>query len=181
MKTSLYTVLCLVVRGYALYFTMGLLITLPGVLTAAQAAPDATAKLYVLIYLAVCAIGGVALWLYPGLVARLASTRASHEPFESSVDAIGLQRIAFAVVGAWFVLSSIGTLLSAGLRIALAYRFNAAYGSTVDIAWDSLVAPAVTVVAGLALALGSGGLARLVHTARYASPAARSAPTDEAA
>lgn len=180
MKTSLYTVLCLVVRGFALSFAIGLLLTLPGVLGAAQGAPDATTKLYVLIYLGVCAVGVFVLWLYPGVVARLASTRAAHEPFESSVDAIDLQRIAYAVVGAWFALSAIGTLAWTVLRIAMAQRLSASYGGTSDYGWDAVVGPAVTFMAGIALALGSGGLARLTRAARYASPAPKPAP-DEAA
>ena len=179
MKTSLYTVLCLVVRGFALSFLIGLLTTLPGVLAAASGTPDATTKLYVLVYLGVCAIGAFALWLYPGLVARLASSRAAHEPFESSVGAIDLQRIAYAVVGAWFALSAIGTLAWTVLRIAMAQRMSANYGVAPDYGWDALVAPAVTFAAGIALALGSGGLARLARSARYASPAPQPAAGGE--
>lgn len=181
MKTSLYAVLCLVVRAFALSFAIGLLLTLPGVLTAAQGTSDATTKLYVLIYLGVCAIGAAVLWLNPGIVARLASTRAAHEPFEASVDAVDLQRIAYAVVGAWFTLSAIGTLAWTALRVAMAQRLSANYGVAPDYDASSLVGPAVTFAAGIALALGSGGLARLTRAARYASPAPKSAASDEAA
>lgn len=54
----------------------------------------------------------IALWLYPGWLARLAAGQASGQVFESPISAAQLQYIAFAVLGVAFAMNALLDLVA---------------------------------------------------------------------
>lgn len=173
MKTSLHALLCIVVRTSGLATAASTLLSLPEIFAYTAAAGSNLPPAFPITMAAVTFVIGCLLWVYPRAIASLATTRSSHEPFESPVEAADLQRIAFSVVGVWFALSGVvamvyGIARYIGVRMTDDGTFDGAgvfFGSSGI--WSALA----TIVAGIALALGSRGLVGLLHTLRTASPA----------
>jgi hypothetical protein len=179
MQTSFYTLLCIVVRIVALATLLNTLVNLPSdfVYLAGTDVKKSTAAAILgtqAVTLALC----FALWLFPGLLANLAITRSAREPFESAIDATDLQRIGFGVVGTWFAIEGIVNALYAFGRIAgLKIEYSNADPGQLPLPWLDAGMGLAMFGLGLALTLGSRGLARFLHTLRYGSPAQR--PNEE--
>lgn len=168
MRTSLYSILCIVVRVSAILLFVKTMVALPLALSSArggQFGPGAEGMLIgftgALVALA------IALWLYPGLLARLASIQRSREVFESPISAAQLQYVAFAVLGVAFAIDALLDLVAFGTRAALIFRLH-------DPAYDGLrlddrarvVALVAKLILGVALAAGSLGLVGLLRGLR---------------
>lgn len=174
MQTSFYTLLCIVIRIVALAMALMYLVELPAQLAfhAHGNSPKLIAAAMLGSHVAMIVVAFV-LWLYPGMLADLATTRAAREPFESSIDATDLQRIGFAVVGIWFVVDGFSdTLYVVGEIVGLRAQLGSDSPSSPQ--WPGLFAGISAMAAGGVLTLGSRGLARFLHTLRYGSPAQHS-------
>jgi hypothetical protein len=173
MKASLYTILCIVVRLGAVLLFVQTLASFPFTWRAAQAAePGPGAGGVVVAFDSLALVLAFALWLYPGLLARLAAGRASRQPFESHLDAGDWQAIGFAVLGVGLALGAVPRLFGEGLRTVLTARMQ-----DIDTA-PLLVSQAASigehllqVVLGLLLALRARGLAGLLERLRDWAPA----------
>ena len=178
MKTSFYSLLCIVIRVAALAVSLRVLVELPGHFVYFATNPTQTSFVVATFatqgaIVAIC----LALWMFPGALATLAVTRAAREPFESSVDATDLQRIGFGVVGVWFALNGAADALYALGRIFAIRHELGELGTAAPYPWVDLGTGIAIVAMGVALTLGSRGLARFLHALRYASPAPR--PSEE--
>lgn len=177
MKTSFYTLLCIVVRVVALATLLSAVGNLPSQLVY-LAAPD-IGKIAAVAILGTQAANIVlcfVLWLFPGLLVNLAITRSAREPFESTIDAIDLQRVGFSIVGIWFTFEGvIAALYAYGRYAAVEYQYGVE--ANMPVPWLDLTVGIAMIVAGIALTLGSRGLARFLHTLRYGSPVQR--PNEE--
>jgi len=188
MRTSLYSILCIVVRLGALLLFVQTVVSLPGAWEALRiweqqpAAADGAAR-GMLIGFSGALIGlSMALWLYPGMLARLASAAASRESFESSIDAKELQYVALSVLGVAFAISALLDLVGVVFRIALSAQLGDIGFRT--MAWQnggSLVVQVLKLALGLCLAFGAHGLTGLLHRLRERGlpPAWPESPTDE--
>lgn len=182
MKTSLYAILCIVIRVGAVVLAIGTVAALPPELASLGSAgvpEDALWK-------ALAITGGILLlsallWLHPGLLARLATDRSSQQVFESPIDAKDLHWIALSVVGAYFVVvglvDTIGWLTQFWVVSAQVDELHARF--LPPYMFGGLVSSVLEFVVGCLLALGSRSLVRLLQTLRYASPAAPARSTEE--
>lgn len=164
MKTSLYTLLCLVIRLGAVLMAVH---TIQSVFwIAVRWHMDGTAQLPALAFGAAGFLLAAALWLWPGLLARLAAGRSAYQVFEMSLSVAALQRVSFAVVGVWWVIDGLGGVVGRVLQIATLERYA---GRLIPTDWSNqlgwLAFYAVTAVAGAVLLMGHR---RLVSWLRYA-------------
>ncbi len=171
MRTSLYSILCIVVRLGAMLLFVQTVTSLPTMLPTMQAwsgDPNEEAARGMLIGFGGALIAlSVALWLYPGMIARLATTSASHQPFESSIDAKELQYIALSVLGVAFAMGALLDLVSFAFRLALSARFgDTAFTMLLWQSGSSLLVCVLKLVIGLGLAFGAHGLTGLLHRLR---------------
>lgn len=183
MKTTLYTALCVAIRLSAVLLAVSTMVYVPGALVGApgqQFGPGATW---------IVAGAGVAtlvlafmLWLYPGMLARMAAGRATHEVFDSPIDAETLLRIAMTLLGMWFALNGLVDLLREALRAALVmHGEESLFGEMRRQELVMLLSFGAQVLLGLITAVGAKGLAALLFRLRHAGspPAARSADSLE--
>ncbi|HET7930351.1 MAG TPA: hypothetical protein VFL63_03045 [Rhodanobacteraceae bacterium] len=160
MKTSLYAILCIVIRLGAVIWAAGAMLNLPLSLAAASDAPRPERAVAWLLGTVACQlIIAFLFWLYPGVLARLAAGRASREVFESSLPVATLQYVAFSVVGAWFALQGL-----VYLAYEIVHVFERSY--TTQIEWHAIAASSARVVFGVALMLGARGLVTLLERVR---------------
>lgn len=168
MRTSLYSILCIVIRLGAVLLAVG---TLGSVLSMILTLREGVAALELapaLVALVLTLLVAFLLWLYPGPLARMASARSSQQVFESPLAAAQLQWIALSVLGMYFVVSGIvgfahyeiqqlivGAMQDRERQIA---RF-------VQVALYWLLQLGF----GLALTLGARGLSGLLQRMRYGS------------
>lgn len=160
MRTSLYSILCIAIRLGAVFMAVQVLVGVPtalGELLAAQV--TVSTKAAIAFGVAELAAAGL-LWLYPGILARIAAATSSQQVFESPITATELQQLAFAVLGICFVvqglvdLVDIGTSLSMGVLTGDALdRYMRQYG------WPWIGREAIRIAFGIGLALGARGLA----------------------
>ena len=108
------------------------------------------------------------LWLWPGVLAWWASSRASREVLELQLGPDQLQRIALSVLGAWLGVSGVAGCLSHGLTMLLMrQRLGDFVTQALPVSeWRSLIYYLVLLVAGAALMIGAEGLVRLLHRLR---------------
>lgn len=161
MKTSLYSILCITIRAGAVIWMAGSLAHLPFSWLAAENSKNPAATVAWLLFgtgfqLFITAI----LWLYPGVLARLAAARSSHEVFESPIPVAKLQCVAFSVVGVWFALQGV-----VYLSYELVRSIQFAYENT-PIKFAALTDACARLAFGIALLLGAHGLAGLLNVIR---------------
>src|SRR5690348_14669117 len=104
MKTSLHTILCIVVRLGAVIIGIKLLIEVPGWFYALRENAPAIDVLAPSLICAFLLLLALLLWLYPGLLARAAAGKSSTQAFESPISPREMMHIALAVLGTYFVL-----------------------------------------------------------------------------
>lgn len=167
MKTSLYTILCIVIRLGAVFLAAGIVMALPNIYIFAHArqANEGSFQLLGAFYLGglVVALG---LWLYPSVLASLAAGRSSKEPFETPIGARDIQYVALSVLGVWLMLKGL---------VALVFQISrwAAFSSSMPgegiftLEGAELASAGAQIIFGIALALGARGLAALLHRLRY--------------
>jgi len=170
MKTSLYTILCIVIRLGVVIIGIQLLIGLPGWLYAVHQNASAIDTYAPLAIWALILLIAFVLWLYPGLLARAAANRSANEVFESPISSQEIMYIAFAVLGAYFVLKGLWSATYDGLRLALLTKIAGTlegFGPERIKSWISIGSDCVAVALGIALVLRARGLAELVQRLRY--------------
>lgn len=170
-RTNAYTLLCVVIRVFALWLVMSLVLMLPGQILGMRAAMtgELSPWLFAIPSLAGLLIAGV-LWLFAGKIARLALAKPEDHVFESDLDASSWFGIALAGIGAWYFLDGLldGAYLAG--RAAVAARQRARYpGVEVqdNLVLDGIVT-ALQLLLGAALVLRGRGIAALLHRLRYA-------------
>lgn len=104
------------------------------------------------------------LWLYPGILARFAAGRSSHELLEISVSSSQLQYIAFSVLGAWFALQG-AVYLSYQIVQSIQFAFENLPSKTA-----SMGAEGIRLICGVALMMGARGLVGALNRIRGRMP-----------
>jgi hypothetical protein len=166
MKTTLHTALCIAIRIGAVLLALDALERLPSLLTIGAADPHRFygTMLFSALYLAVA----VVLWLWPGMLAWWASSRASNEVFMSDLAGHDWQRIAFSVVGVWLAVAGLSGCLGHGLLMVFLGERMRDYstGLLPTTEWYWLIHYSIQTLAGVAILLGSSGLASLLARIR---------------
>lgn len=174
MRTSLYSILCIVVRLGAVMLFVETVTSFPAAWQALQVWTQTTSESDGAVRGMLIGFSGVAialsflLWLYPGLLARLAAGEASREVFESPVAPKELQFIAFSVLGVTFAIKGLIGLVTVLFRIALSAHLlgDVAF---LALAWQNglnLLVQVFQFGAGIGLTLGARGLTGLLHRLR---------------
>lgn len=160
MRSSLYSILCIVVRVGAILLVMNTLAGLPLAFVSVRSAQFGGGAERTLIgFTDVLVALGIALWLYPGLLARFASGQASHQVFESPLSAAQFQYVAFAVLGVVFAMNALVDLVAIGTRAALTLRMHdPAYAGLQLQEQAMVVAQVAKLMLGVGPAAGSRGL-----------------------
>ena len=167
MKTTLHTVLCIVIRMGAVLMAVGLLEQAPSIfLYPSQGGQYSAGALWLSGAGLVLAF---MLWLSPNLLARWAVGRSSHESLEIPIGADQIQRIAFSIVGTWLFIAGVTGLVARVVMMLVVYH-RSAYGDSTRVLassdWYWLVEHLATAVVGGCLVLGSRGLVGLLHRVR---------------
>ena len=175
MRTSLYTILCIGIRLAAVLLFVNALLGMPaafGLLGEAgwHTAPATAALLYAIIL-----IVAFLLWVYPGLLARLAAGKASREVFESPIDSTDAQVIAFSVLGLWLFCGGVLEVLRDLAREFLIGQSLAADNPGLDVShyyhpfWiGTILIDVVQVLMGASVLLGARGLTGALQRLRHA-------------
>jgi hypothetical protein len=165
MRTSLYSVLCIVIRLGAVMLAVSTITNVLAIAAtlregAALAEVIPAAALTVIVF--VLALG---LWLYPAPLARLCTARSAGQVFESPIGERDLLWIALAVLGTTYAVSGTVEFITYG---ANALSTSAQLDHEQQKIWfirQGLPA-LMRAVAGIALALGARGLARVLAHVR---------------
>jgi hypothetical protein len=171
MRTSLYSILCIVVRLGAMLLLVETLVSAPSAWQLLQtwqtSGGDGAARGMLIGFSGALIALAIALWLYPGLLARLAAGEASREVFESPIAAKELHFIAFSVLGLVFAVGALSGLVSTLLRLALSAHAGDVAFTT--LAWQNgvdLFVLFLKMALGIALTFGARGLVGLLHRLR---------------
>ena len=166
MKTTLYTVLCVVIRLGAVLMAVNVFERLPGIFFYGG---DGHYPLLALLMEAFTLLLAFVLWMRPSLLAWWALGSKRQEILESPIRADQLHYMAFSVLGAWLAISGMAGCFGHGTMILLLLR-QASYdgaGETVPATeWHWMVQYGVTAVAGVVLMAGSRGLIGLLQRLR---------------
>lgn len=178
MKTTLHAVLCIVIRLGAVLLAVQVLAVLPVLLSMRDRAFFAME----LGFAALALLLAVVLWLRPGWLARCALRASDDLPLEGGIDADDLQRIAFATLGAWFLIEGLAGAISAGAALWQLHVMRGHYpGMQLPTGqWGGLIRAVVSLMAGAALMLGSQGLTVLLQRLRGRAPVQVVSPDDHA-
>lgn len=167
MRTSLYSILCIVVRLGAVMLFVETVIALPWSWSGLLGSDDEASR-GMLIGFSGASIGLAAtLWLYPGLLARMAAGTSSREVFESPIAAKDLQFVALSVLGVAFAIKGLVGLVAVLFRVALSAQYS-------DAAWQTLVwqnganllVQVLQFAVGIGLTFGASGLNGLLYRLR---------------
>ena len=166
MRTSLYSVLCMVIRLGAVLLavsTLGSVLSLCLALRNGAAARDLVPALVAFVLTLLVAF---LLWLYPGPLARMASTRSSQQILDIPIRAAQLQWIALSVLGMYFVVDGLVGFAHYEVQQlivgAIADR-ERRIEKFVQVALYGLLQMGF----GIALTLGARGLAGVLQRIRY--------------
>lgn len=163
MKTTLYTVLCVVIRLGAVLMAVGLFERVPVFL---WGSPDRALSVIALGFTALGLLMAAVLWCWPGLLAWWAASRQNGEVIESTMGAGQIQYVAFSVMGCWLLISGLASGLQQGVTLLLMHaEISPSPALSSNIVVD-LIKSAVILVAGGTLMLGSHGLVGLLHRLR---------------
>ncbi|HET7843011.1 MAG TPA: hypothetical protein VFL14_02595 [Xanthomonadales bacterium] len=167
-RTNAHTILCVMIRGFAAYGALQLLLQLFFMF---QLPRDYYAGwpwwmlwgAYVGSLLLLAAI-----WMFPGWLARLARTDRNGDVFESDVDARAWLAIAIAVVGLVVAIDAAVDFTRSFLFYREALRAARESAGQMPPSLAGIVVPhAVGFLLGASCMLGSGGIARVVHRIRF--------------
>lgn len=171
MRTSLYSILCIVIRLGAVLLAVNAIADAASLYTGADL--EAFGAAWVVGSLAAVLLVAAALWIWPGILARLAAGRGSAEVFESPLSAQQLQWIALSVLGAYFVVDGVGGLVffvfQQGLAEAVVSREQQMSDWIVDGGYW-----AIRIGCGITLVFGARGLVGMLRGLReHGLPPAR--------
>ena len=130
MRTSLYSILCILIRLGAVIMAASTVVAFPAAWVTAVTSHAGSYAGVLLGFGGVILALSALLWVYPGSLARLAAGKASEQIFESPLSADDLQQIAFAVVGIWFAIEATAGLISTIVSVVVAsYESDAGEGA----------------------------------------------------
>jgi len=154
MRTSLYSVLCILIRLGAVFMAVSTIVAVPAAWRGAELEHVQGYAAMLLGYGGAMLVLAVLLWIYPGALARLAAGNASEQIFESPISAAELQEIAFAVIGIWFAIQALCELVALGAGIVVtAYESESSYGVPLAAVFHRELARLVPLAAKLALGI----------------------------
>ena len=172
MRTSLYSVLCIVIRLGAVVLAVS---TLASALSMALMIRQGTSPIdlwaLIVLFVAMLAIAFL-LWLYPGPLARLCSARSAGQVFQSPIAARDLQWIALSVLGMYFVVGGLVGFVHFEANLFVADTIVDREKRIEDFVEAGLYW-LLQLVAGVALVLGARGLTGLLHRIRHGDSRAR--------
>lgn len=167
MRTSLYAILCIVIRLGAVLMAFDMLVRIPGTVAEWRAGTYTSDMAIALGVITVTLLFALALWIYPGVLARVVAGRNSREVFESPIEPAELQWIALSVLGTYFVMRALIALSTYGVRWAVfASVFDSSTESRTKLISD-MGYYVIQLVFGVGLVLGSRGLTALLRRFRY--------------
>lgn len=167
MKTTLYSILCAAVRIAALLLAVESLLGIAGhFINPVGGVPMQVHWVLIGGGLFGAAVGGV-LWMYPGWLVRPAVGRAAHEVLESPLTAGDFQRIGVSLLGIWFVVDGIRSLVYLLIRSSAIGSQGYDYvGITLAMSAPDIAAALAMIAVGIVLTLGSRGLVGLLERLR---------------
>lgn len=107
MRTSLYSILCIVIRLGAVLLGVSTLGSVLSMCLALRNGTAATELAPAMVAFVLTVLFAFLLWLFPGPLARMAATRSSHQVFESPIAAEHVQWIALSVLGMYFFVEGV--------------------------------------------------------------------------
>ena len=163
MKTTLYSILCAAVRIAALLLAMESLLGIVGhFMNPIGGVPMLMNWVLIGGGLFGAAVG-VVLWMYPGWLVRPSVGRAANEILESPLTAEDFQRIGICLLGIWFAVDGIRSLVYLLIRCSAIGSQGYDYaGITLAMSAPDIAAALVLIVVGISLILGSRGLVGLL-------------------
>jgi hypothetical protein len=172
MRTSLYTILCIVIRAGAVVLAVNTLSELLTVLASLRAG-----ALPRELWISFASVGATLLiafllWTWPGLVARIAAGRSSGQVFESPIDAAQFQYIALSVLGVWLVVEGLVSLAQFALEWVVALdMYDHKYDQMVSMGrlFSAGAYWVIQIALGLLLAFNASGLTGLMQRLRDGS------------
>ncbi|HJT97358.1 MAG TPA: hypothetical protein VJ696_03515 [Rhodanobacteraceae bacterium] len=173
MRTSLYGVLCIVVRLGVVFLAFDVLSKVVGMIASWDRYEGASMIAVVGVLVGVLLFAFL-LWVYPGIIARVAAGRSSQQVFESPISPQQLQWIALSVLGMYFVVSAIIDLADVGAFWVMTRAANANPDDGGSYVFSNCVYATLRLAGGLILVLGARGLSGVLHRLRYGT--ATSAP-----
>jgi hypothetical protein len=168
-KTNSFSILCVLVRVFALWLFASAVIGLPYVYE--------TAKRYEsLDHAAQVAYGGSAftfavaalLWIFADLVAKLALARPQQVVFESDVSVSEWQTLWFSAVGLWQAIEGLVLLISRVVKLAIAH-LEMGSGAPIVLPDDFYIwiaADGLRLAIGIGLLFGARGLVGMIRQYR---------------
>lgn len=173
-RTTLFTALCVGIRLGGIFVMVEALLEVPAILPFLAQDHDPAWAAIGFIAIAFIFLIGFWLWLYPGVLARLAVGKAAHESIESGIDSRDLQYVGFSLLGMWFLVTGIvNQLWNARTFWTGAYARYENLPLWVNEAIMNIAADGILVIVGLALVLGANGLSAFLHRLRYARTSGR--------
>ncbi|HWU51919.1 MAG TPA: hypothetical protein VN153_03800 [Tahibacter sp.] len=170
MKTTLYSILCAAVRIAALLFAVESLLSIVGYFMNPVSGVSMPVHWVLIGGGLFGAAVGLVLWLYPGWLVRPAVGRAGHEVFESPLTAEDFQRIGICLLGVWFAVDGIRSLVYLLIRSSAIGSQGYDYaGITLAMSAPDIAAALALIVVGISLTLGSRGLVGLLVRLRSRS------------
>ncbi len=168
-RTNAYSILCVFIRTFALWFLLRSLIGLPGVLEAAKRYDPGHPALILGIGVALPVALGVLIWLFADKLAKLALARPQQQVFESDIPVAEWQAVAFSVVGIWNVVAALVDLAHRIVQVMLAHSVTAEDGAVAlwpEGMTSELVGLGMQLLLGLVLLFGARGLVGLIRKYR---------------
>ena len=172
MRTSLYSILCIVVRLGAIFLAFGTLSSLLALLVTWRAGSEVADLGLSIGFVALVLLLAFMLWVFPGILARIAAGRSSEQVFDSPISAAQIQWIAFSVLGMYFVVSGLVGLSHYAIRYLRAGEM-VGYDQMGAFMSDGLYW-ILQIALGAVLALGARGLAGALYRLRYVNMPQRS-------
>ncbi len=168
-KTNAFSILCVLVRLFALWLFASAVIGLPYAYE--------TAKRYATLdHAAQIAYGGsvftfavaALLWIFADLIAKLALARPQQVVFESDVSVSEWQTLGFSAIGLWQAIDGLVFLISRVVRLAIVHlEMNS--GAPIALPDDFYVwiaADGLRLAVGIGLLFGSRGLVGMIRKYR---------------
>ncbi|HEY6895234.1 MAG TPA: hypothetical protein VI258_13755 [Rhodanobacteraceae bacterium] len=173
MRTSLYSILCILIRLGAVLMAVAIVGAIPSAWFVARAQHVEGYGGALFGFSALTLSLAALLWIYPGVLARIAAGKASEQIFESPISAEELQWIAFSLAGIWLVIEAISSLIGSGASaVVVSYMSedNVPIRALIRGELPRFAVPLVKLVLGIALTLGSRGLVGWLRALRERGP-----------
>jgi hypothetical protein len=168
-RTSLYSILCIVIRLGAVMLVMGVVGVAFDVLGSRQSSEFPGSYLLLVVgFVVVTMLIAFLLWLHPGPLARIASGRSAHQVFESSIDAVQIQWIALSVLGMGWVMTGLLGLAHLGYQSIWMSEILGTGEEALHRLHGQIAYHVLEMLIGVALTLGARGLAGILQKVRYA-------------